>query len=232
MLIAPDGKIIVVATINLGSGQHASAVLRYLADGTLDRQFGQGGITEAPGQSSSAQGAAVDSQGRVVVVGSERLSPSSSRFWLARYDTDGTLDRSFGANGIVAFHESVGSQILFGVALQPDGKVIAAGNDFPAQCESCPPVEGKVARIAAVRLNVNGSLDESFGDDGLLFISSPRYRWGARGIAIQPDGKLLIIGDVFETTAKRRSAPSPIILVRLNQDGTPDTAFGMGGEVH
>ena len=235
VFITLDGKIIVAGTIRSGNGQHASAVIRYLPDGTPDSQFGQDGIADALGPNISdttAVSAAVDSQGRVIVVGSQPLSYSSSRFWLARYDTNGKLDRSFGENGIVAFHDFAGAQVLFGVALQPDGKIVAAGGDFPEQCESCPLVANKVDRIAVVRLNVNGSVDEFFADDGFLFISSPRYRWGARGIAIQPDGKLLIVGDVFEQGTGRPPPPSPIILMRLNQDGTPDRGFGTGGDMH
>jgi uncharacterized delta-60 repeat protein len=230
--IARDGKIVVAASISLGPGQPASAVIRYLPDGTPDRQFGQDGIAEVAGSDWGDAALALDSQDRIVVAGTQRLTPSMTRLFVARYDITGKLDVSFGESGIVKFPESADSQALWAVALQQDGKIVAAGEDYPKRCSSCAQVAGIGRRIVAVRLNANGGIDESFAKDGFLFISSPRYLWGARGVAIQPDGKLLIIGDVFETTNERRPAPSQIILVRINQDGRSDTAFGTGGNMH
>jgi len=226
VLIARDGKILVAGTIGFGNGQHASAVLRYLSDGTVDRQFGQDGVAEALG--GTAWSAALDSQDKVVLAGGNWLSPTRSQFWLARFDTNGQLDPSFGEGGIVAFHESGGSQILSGVTVQPDGKVVAAGRDLPELCESCAAVANTDERIAAVRLNANGRRDESFADHGVLFTSSPRYQWEVNGMAIQPDNRLLIVGDRFERGTGTLRASSLIILMRLNEDGTPDASFGAG----
>jgi uncharacterized delta-60 repeat protein len=226
VLIARDGKILVAGTIGFGNGQHASAVLRYLSDGTVDRQFGQDGVAEALG--GTAWSAALDSQDKVVLAGGNWLSPTRSQFWLARFDTNGELDPSFGEGGIVAFHESGGSQILSGVTVQHDGKVVAAGRDLPELCQSCAAVANADERIAAVRLNANGSRDESFADHGVLFTSSPRYQWEVNGMAIQPDNRLLIVGDRFERGTGTLRASSLIILMRLNEDGTPDASFGAG----
>jgi hypothetical protein len=77
-----------------------------------------------------------------------------------------------------------------------------------------------------VRLDPNGALDKSFAGGGLLLMASPRYLWGGHGIAIQPDGKLLIVGDVIDEANDH--ATSEIVLVRLNADGTPDADFGNG----
>ena len=146
---------------------------------------------------------------------------------VARYDTEGNLDQSFGANGTVSLHEASVSQGLEAVALQPDGKIVAAGY-FGWHSGTRPPEPGKREQIAVVRLDTNGALDKSFASNGLLLMSSPRYLWSGHGIAIQPDGKLLIVGDVQEEADDRPLPPYAIVLVRLNPDGTPDADFGSG----
>jgi uncharacterized delta-60 repeat protein len=155
----------------------------------------------------------------------EWLSLSGTRFLVVRYDTDGNLDQSFGTSGTVSLHNAIVTQGLYAAALQPDGKIVAVGT-FGWHSGTRAPEPGKRDQIAVVRLDPNGALDKSFADGGLLFMASPRYLWGARGIAIQPDGKLLIAGYIIDEANDR--AISSIVLVRLNPDGTPDADFGSG----
>ena len=84
-----------------------------------------------------------------------------------------------------------------------------------------PAEPRKRYQIIVLRLDASGALDTSFADGGLLFMASPRYQWGGQTIAIQPDGKLLIAGFVFDD-----DRTYSIVLVRLNRDGTPDAEFG------
>jgi uncharacterized delta-60 repeat protein len=225
VLIAPDGKIVVVVDYRseAESGRHIT-VLRYLPDGAPDRRFGRDGIAEPLEEiSANAMGAALDTQGRIVIVGSEYPSPTSTRLLVVRYDTDGNLDQSFGSGGIVSLHNASTAQALVATALQQDGKIVAVGH-FGWHSGGRPPEPDKRNQIVVVRLDANGALDRSFAGGGLLLMASPRYLWDGDGLAIQPDGKLLILGDNVDEANDR--ATYGIVLVRLNQDGTPDIDFG------
>ena len=225
VLVAPDGKIVVAGDYGSEGERRHIAVLRYLPDGAPDRRFGRDGIAPLLQMSANAQGAALDSQGRIVVVGTERLSLSSTRFLVVRYDTDGNLDQSFGANGTVSLHAATVSQELSATALEQDGKIVAVGT-FGWHSRGRTPEPEKRDQIAVVRLDPNGTLDKSFAGGDLLLMASPRYLWGARRISIQSDGKLLIAGYVIDEANDRTT--SAILLVRLNPDGTPDADFGSG----
>jgi uncharacterized delta-60 repeat protein len=226
VLIAADGKIVVAGDYASEREPRHIAVLRYLPDGALDRQFGADGIAELLQVSASARSAAFDSQGRIVVVGTEWLSsPFRTRLLIARFDPAGNLDRSFGANGIVSLHEAAVSQWLYATALEPDGKIVAVGVSGRHSGTGAPE-PGNDSEIAVVRLAENGSLDTSLAGRGLLLMASSRYLWGAYGVTVQPDGeKLLIVGYVTDEANDRSTA---IMLGRLNRDGTPDTEFGRG----
>jgi uncharacterized delta-60 repeat protein len=226
VLIAPDGKIVVVGDYASEREPRHITVLRYLPDGALDRQFGTDGIAELLQISASARSAAFDSQGRIVVVGTEWLSsPFRTRLLIARFDAAGNLDQSFGANGIVSLHEAAVSQWLYATALESDGKIVAVGVSGYHRGTGAPE-PGNDVQIALVRLAANGTLDTSFAGSGLLLMPSSRYLWAAHGVAVQPDGeKLLIVGYVTDEANDRNTA---IMLGRLNRDGTPDAEFGRG----
>lgn len=222
VLVAPDGKIVVAGDYASEREPRHIAVLRYLPNGAPDRRFGGDGITQLLQISANAWAAALDSQSRIVVVGTEWVSPYITKFLVVRYDTDGSLDQSFGANGIVSLHEASVFQKLLATAVGQDGKIIAVGN-IPWHGTGAPE-PGKRNQIAVVRLDANGAMDSSFAGGGLLIMASARSLVG-HGIAIQPDGKLLIFGRTIDEDGH---AISEIVLVRLNPDGTPDADFGSG----
>jgi uncharacterized delta-60 repeat protein len=228
VFIAPDGEIIVAGNASTEGvrAAHHIAVLRYLPSGAPDLRFGLDGAAELE-MEALAWGAALDSQGRIVVVGTEWLSPTSTRFLIARFDSSGNIDQSFGATGTVSLHDAVVSQTLRAATLQQDGKIVAVGT-FGWHSRGRSPEPGKRDQIAVVRLDANGALDKSFAGGGLLLMASPRYVWGGNGIAIQPDGKLLIVGDIVEDADDGAPSRPAIVLVRLRQDGTPDADFGSG----
>jgi uncharacterized delta-60 repeat protein len=226
VFVAPDRGIIVAgnAFSDRVGGAHHIAVLRYLPSGAPDLRFGRDGTAELD-MEATAWGAALDAQGRTVVVGTEWLSLTSTRLLVARFDSQGNVDQSFGAAGIVSFHEADVSQELVATALDPDGKIVAVGT-FGWHGGTRAPEPGKRDRIAVLRLEPKGALDTSFAGGGLLLMASPRYLWGGHGVAIQPDGKLLIVGNVVEQADDGSLTRPAIVLVRLRPDGTPDAAFG------
>ncbi|MHB1036579.1 MAG: golvesin C-terminal-like domain-containing protein [Pirellulales bacterium] len=123
----------------------------------------------------------------------------------------GALDLSFGGSGKVTtnFFDSpdVASQLARTMAIQPDGKLIVAGDGSPG----C---------YYLARYNTNGTLDETFADDGKLVIDSP-----AKGVAVQPDNKILVAGTWGNGTN------TDFCLVRYDDEGNLDPTFGVNGMV-
>jgi uncharacterized delta-60 repeat protein len=164
-----------------------------------------------------------------VVVGTEQVGSTTNwRFLVVRFDPNGSLDQSFGTDGIASLAGGSVSQQLVAVALQQDGKIVAVGSTGWHYATG-PAEPEKRDQIVVTRLDANGMLDASFAGGGLLLMASPRYLWSARAIAIQPDGKLLIAGQFFEDANEHAHGA---VLIRLNPDGTPDADFGRGVDAH
>jgi uncharacterized delta-60 repeat protein len=129
MASQPDGKIVVTGPVQAGD----FAVARYAADGDLDPTFGAGGIvlTDVAGATDSPSAVVVQPDGRIVVAGlAAGASGDDEDFALARYLADGTLDPSFGTGGKVTTDTTDGSDGANALALQPDGRILAAGSRF------------------------------------------------------------------------------------------------------
>jgi len=201
--IQGDGKIVVVGSAAGSSGKGEFAVARYGTDGSLDPTFDGDGMVTTPiaGGGDEATSVAIQPNGRIVVAGTD----SRERFAVVRYRADGSLDATFGGDGIVRTNLTRGDDIGLDMALQPDGKIVVAG---PA---------GSPSRFALVRYRRDGSLDETFGDGGEVF----GRRGILRALALQPDGRIVVTGyDAYGLT-----------VARYLPDGTPDPAFGEGGAV-
>jgi uncharacterized delta-60 repeat protein len=207
--LQPDGKIVAVG----GVGEFALA--RYNTDGSLDTSFSEDGKqttafggTGAFGSSAGARGVALQSDGKIIVVGGD----ASGDFALARYNADGSLDTSLSDDGLQTT-EFDGFDSAASVVLQPDGKIVAAGrtnDDF-----------------AVARYNSDGTLDTAFSDDGLQVTSfggASRFDAGAQGVALQPDGKIVVAG------GGSGAVDDDFALVRYNPDGSLDTTFSDDGK--
>jgi len=223
--IQPDGRIVVAGSSRIApSGAMSFALARYDTDGSLDASFGAGGkATTVVGATSFANAMAIQPDGKIVVAGSSSPAIGSIQvsFALARYDTDGSLDASFGADGTLTttfLPPFTGQASAHAIALQPDGKIIAAGEVGAG--------EGHSAGV--VRYTSNGSLDASFGTGGTTTTSVGVLN-GAAAVALQPDGKIIIVG--FTLKNLDRDSLDQWLLVRYDTDGSPDSSFGSGGTV-
>ena len=186
------------------------------AAGELDQGFGRNGVAQSrvgPGY-SAAQDVALDGAGRIVVAGQWSLS-----FGLARLLPDGRHDPAFGGDGTVSTSFGVGARAN-AVVVQPDGKVVAAGHANPTQGSTD-------ADIALARYNTDGSLDTSFGSGGRVTTSFPNASAYASALLLQPDGRLVAVGEAFPPDA----VDSDVALVRYLPDGRLDTSFGGDGVV-
>ncbi|HEX9961330.1 MAG TPA: FG-GAP-like repeat-containing protein, partial [Pyrinomonadaceae bacterium] len=196
----PDGKIIIGGNFTRVGGIPRNNLARFNADGSLDESFGTSSVSSAGGQINSI---VLQPDGKILIAGFNIAVGNSFGASVTRLNPDGTPDASF-----------VQAEIPTGrganaVALQPDGKIIVIwGYEDPNR-----NMTGGV-----VRLNADGSLDASFnsGVPGLLFNS----------VAVQPDGKILIAGPFsFGFINSQTGSIFFNGIVRLNSDGSRDTAF-------
>jgi uncharacterized delta-60 repeat protein len=220
--IQSDGKIVAA-----GLGFQDFAVARYTTTGSLDPTFGNGGKVETDfghNANDSAYNLEIQPDGKIVVVGTTVVTAKGSSQIVnavARYNTNGTLDTSFGPNrnGLLVTTINSGNVTGIGIAIQPDGKIVLAGNSV---------VPGSTNNHCVLaRYNPNGSLDTSFGQGGIL---TPEYVPGASqkfyDLALETvDGvtKLVAAGVV--------TSPRDDVLARFNLDGSPDASFGSAGSV-
>lgn len=217
--IQSDGKILAVGysyMIHDGLNAPDFALVRYNPDGSLDNSFGNGGIVTTHVGSASDGGYSVtlQSDGKIVVAGYTWDNSQSNQpdFALARYNTNGSLDTSFGNGGkvITNFSQDLGYKVL----VQPDGKTILVGSI------------GNGDRVL-VRYNTDGSIDTSFGNSGKVN--------GTNGntAVILSDGKIIVAGAAI-TDPNSYSASGPLIdfaLARYHSNGSLDTSFGNNGRV-
>lgn len=178
------------------------------ADGDLDPAFGAGGRVQTDFGSTTdyGYGVAIQSDGRIVVVGQ-----TGNDFALARYNTGGSLDATFGLGGKVATDFSGGMDSGRGVAIQSDGKIVVAGYT--------------TSSFALARYNSDGSLDATFGAGGKVATAFFGLLDKAFAVALQSDGKIVAAGFAYDLTGHSNFA-----LARYNPDGSLDTGFGTGGK--
>jgi uncharacterized delta-60 repeat protein len=181
VLIQPDGEIVVSGEFSKSTG---TGVARYLANGTPDGNFGTVGLVDLDG-AFVGQGLALQSDGKLVLVGSKSANngTTQAQFEVRRLNADGTVDTHFGTNGTVNTAFGTSQDIARSVAVQPDGKIVAAGlvNGF---------------QFGVARYNADGTPDANFFTDGKLKIEAFGIEASADTVLLQPDGKILLSGFV------------------------------------
>ena len=201
-------------------------------------------MTTAIGSSSVSSAVAVQSDSKVVVAGWSPNTAGILHFTIARYNQDGSLDSTFGSGGVAVIPLSTNTKSgpdygdgAYAVAIQPDGKILAAGYDASSPFQYKKQLEF-YDDWALVRLNSNGTLDTTFGGGtgyvttrlAPATIQAGPFGGGATSIALQPsDGKIVVAGamqvDGYSATY------GGVAVVRYNTDGSLDSTFGVGGEV-
>ena len=209
--IQADGKA-VAAGVTWNGSNYDFAVARYNANGHPDSTFNDDGkqITNF-GALDQASSIVIQPDGKIVVAGN-----CKTQFAIARYNTNGSLDNTFSADGKLII--SMGfSDACTSVALQSDGKIVMAGYTFT-------DTNYDSAHFAIVRLNSDGTVDNTFSDDGKQltdFDSSPSF---ATSVAIQTDGKIIVAGRSYLNQNDNFS------LARYNINGSLDTTFSHDGK--
>lgn len=213
MAVQTDGKIVVA-----GRGNNNFAVVRYNSDGSPDTNFGVGGVAITDfGANDEAHALTIQSDGKIVVVGTAQVSGANFSFGLVRYNSDGSIDMTFGSGGkVVTGFTGFAAEALAGT-IQNDGKIVAAGYaDF---------LSGRDFGLA--RFDTGGTLDTSFGTGAEVTTDFFGLFDMAFAIAIQSNGKIIAAGFAVNPNTTNRD----FALTRYNSHGSLDTGFGVGGKI-
>lgn len=235
-----DGKIIAGGKTDRHYDDGDFALVRYTQDGSLDQAFGDNGkITtdfsfdhEQPCRFAYSQddiyAIAVQHNGKILAVGWSYLElsgpscpDSRTALALARYQPDGSIDVAFGTEGkVLLFGESYSCAIGRDMLVQPDGKIVVVGT-----------LCGEGYLVA--RFNTDGTADATFANNGIFAWDPPnwasiRYGLSLTGVALQPDGKIVVAGGLFIETIGYHHLER-WNLFRLNPDGTVDMSFNPAG---
>jgi uncharacterized delta-60 repeat protein len=193
VLLQPDDKIVAIGYSGFTGGSFDFAVVRINPNGTLDSSFGTGGqtATDFGNTSNLAFAGALQPDGKVIAVG--YTSPTNlveGATALARYNSDGSLDNSFGTGGKVITDAGDGGDTGNAIALQPNGKFVVAG--FTGFGGFLAPILN--TDFSVLKYNANGILDTSFGGGGRVLTDFSNGLDGATSLALQQDGKVVVGG--------------------------------------
>jgi uncharacterized delta-60 repeat protein len=197
VLVQSDGKIVIGGYFDTVNGTARGGIARLNSDGTLDTSFGNG---QAGAESADIYAVALQSDGKLVIGGHFDLVNDMFRHNIARLNSDGTLDPNFGS-GLDGTNGDVNA-----VVVQSDGRVLIGGGFFTVN---------STRAYYTARLNVDGTLDTTYGDSGQVGVDK-----SVSSMVMQGDGKVIIGG---QFTAVQQGGRSRI--ARLNTDGTLDTSF-------
>jgi uncharacterized delta-60 repeat protein len=217
-----DGKIVAAGfSYNDVASIISVALSRYNSDGSLDTTFGTGGkVTTDFNSSAGGFSVTQQSNGKIVVAGSSYDPLTNSYdFALSRYNSDGSLDTSFGTNGKVTTDFNTSDDNGFSVIQQSDGRIVAAGYSYNPFTDSID--------FALSRYSNDGSLDTTFGTNGKVTTDFNNTEDNCYGVKQQSDGKLVIAGSSKDFFTGNRD----FLVIRYNNDGSLDTTFGVGGKV-
>ncbi|MCL7765366.1 T9SS type A sorting domain-containing protein [Polaribacter sp. Z014] len=214
--ILPDNKILIGCEISSDYG-----VIKISETGIIETSFGTNGIvTTDLGLGDNLSGLQLQSDGKILIVGtSGKMGAGDGDVYdkaLIRYNSDGSLDTSFNATGIIfTSFENGKNDGGYSINIQSDGKIIVNG--------SSEDIQG-FDKIALARYNINGSIDATFGTNGTTFTNYSDYDLSFTSL-IQNDGKIIIGGYFINITTLQRD----FILSRYNTNGVLDNTFGANG---
>lgn len=191
MALCPDGKILIAGTSSAkqsGNAQYSIVKLTY--SGEFDRGFGEDGrvITHlAEGYPQFVKCLALQADGKIILGADPYTQLIHSDLTLARFTSKGIIDSTFGNNGLAnadfGYDERIHSLVI-----QPDGKIIAAGNSYLS-------FSAEKTFYVLARFNQSGTIDSSFNHNGKLkTIFNKKDRASAQKVILQPDGKVVAVG--------------------------------------
>jgi uncharacterized delta-60 repeat protein len=228
VILQPDGKMVVVGYSDFP--EFETLIMRYNSDGTLDDGFGSNGRAIKKNYEHWEPAAvALQADGKIVVtanynygnpfLGVENYPPRGpyDDIVVLRYNSNGKPDTTFGASGVVRYHDPANNVFPSSIAIQADGKIVVAGHRNIAT--------SLLTDITILRFNSNGTLDTTFNGSGIAAYDSGRADY-SRDVAIQADGKIVVAGS--NMTSKYIDK---VLILRYHTDGQIDKMFGYDGAV-
>ncbi len=222
LVVQPDGKIVISGDVQKHEyDEKRTFICRYMPDGGLDPSFGEGGIVVTTYAYATHSNSLIINAAGKLIRGSTNDLYSNSSFMLESFNTDGSMDESFGENGVAKYVFGQGqggswNTIMFMMAQQPDGKITCCGESGKNDEES----------MALCRFNADGSIDGSFGESGGIIVpykNNSNTFSKAYELCFQPDGKIITI------VGLRSNPLKGINLVRYTSLGQLDPTFGENG---
>lgn len=217
--VQADGKIVVVGSTVGQTGDYNFALAQLNADGSLDTSFNEDGKQTIDFGSvgyEASFGVALQGDGKIVVVGiSYQGETLLNDIAVAQLNANGSLDTSFDGDGKRTINFGSYDE-GYGVAVQPDGKIVLVGNSYPDATGG--------ADFAVARLNTNGSEDSTFGTGGKRTVDFGGSDYGS-GIVVQPDGKIIVAGTFYQDATGYDFA-----VARLKVNGELDVTFDSDGK--
>jgi len=211
LAIQPDGKIVIAGYMWNGSN-YDMTVYRLNPNGSLDTTFsgdGKARVGFGSGRNDEARALVLHSNGKISVAGYTcDASWGNCNFAVARFMSNGALDKTFSGNGKLTTNFGA-DDYCYGAALQADGKLVVAGQRY----------DGSSYKIALARYNHNGSLDTTFAGNGKR-VTPFGFSW-ASDVLVDGNGKIVIAGP----------AGNDFGVVRYNTNGSLDSTFNGNGKV-
>ncbi len=221
--IQGDGKILVAGNNFNSSAVQSLAVVRYLADGSVDAAFGTGGLAEAGMAGSVMFGTcvAIQPDGSILVGGHARRTGIGTEFALARFTGAGAVDASFGTAGLVTTDIGPGEDTAYGIALQPDGRILLAGTAVYSFLSD--------VRVALTRYTSTGALDPAWNGNGKVATPGPGTTpaLACNAVALQVDGKVVVAGGA--APAFSDGSQNSVCVARYTTAGSLDSTFNGTG---
>jgi len=197
MLVQPDHKILI------GGGVDNAGITRYKENGTLDSSFGVNGFFDVPSL-TGINAVAIQPDGKIIAEGSAQSTSLDVDFVTMRLNANGTLDNTFGDHGVAMTRFSTSNDEGYAVALQPDGKIVIAG-------------DAAATYLGVARLLADGTPDSSFGTNGLV---TGNWCSSGKAISVMADGRIVTASNSFGFS---------LLATRLLSSGALDTTFNHTG---
>jgi uncharacterized delta-60 repeat protein len=216
--VQPDGKIVAVGTSYTPTYSSVIEVTRYLTDGAFDPSFGTGGhFNYSMGIETGANKCIIKENGKILICG-YTTDYTTYGMLILQLNEDGTPDPDFGINGVVVAENSPSEKNAFALALQEDKKILLAGYSVNNDYRNAPVV---------LRFSETGTLDTSFGTNGIVTIPVTESDNDFSAVSVQSDGKIVAAGHISNGLSW-----FSLLVARFDQNGQLDGGYGTGGIIN
>ncbi|KAB8033573.1 hypothetical protein [Fluviispira multicolorata] len=219
--LTKDGVIILggssLAKTARGGNTKVFTIAKYDLTGNLVAKFGNKGVIKTNiGVLSFITSISVKKDGLIIAAGVSQEADLNNKFTIAKYFSDGSINKSFGQNGVV--QTKIGNNaVINSLTIGSDGTIIVGGQSIQQSMSESSYV------ITLAKYNVNGTLSNTFGTNGIVFTKVLQNDFLNKHI-IQDDGSILAVG-----TSRDKALNSQFIIVKYNANGTLNTEFAQEG---